>query len=169
MLSADVRAEWAQFVSFSRGFWPGGFITKCGRRAHSYVNELGPGHVCRAVAVLWCTRLLCCMAVSFSLTCFWLIGWLFCCTQIFKHLPLNSFAVIWGFLNQVIFLSFRVRGSFCDGLHLACSLWGLWKLELQSFPVWLSGRAGIAEVQVPSISHELTQPSLWQSATLSTW
>lgn len=39
------------------------------------------------------------------------------------------------------------------------------KLELQSFTLWLSGRAGIVEVQVPSISPELAQSSLWQPAT----
>lgn len=57
------------------------------------------------------------------------------------------------FLNEVVSPYLRVKGSFCDQ-HLAQSRWGLWKLERQSFPPWRSGRAGLVEVQFPSLSHE---------------
>lgn len=39
-------------------------------------------------------------------------------------------------------------------------------LNFSPFTLWLSGRAGIVEVQVPSISHELAQSSRWRPATL---
>lgn len=58
------------------------------------------------------------------------------------------------FLNEVISPSLRAKGSFCDQQYLAHSRWALWKLELQSFPLWRSGRAGLVEVQFPSLSHE---------------